>query len=74
MAKHLDKKFTNQQVISLLQKYLTHEIEISYILEVLGIERRKFFDLFKRYREDTEHFTIAYQRKKILTGSSVISN
>jgi len=64
MAKHIHKRFTDEQVISLLQKYLTHEIEISYILNILGIERRRFFDLLKRYREDPAHFSIAYSRKK----------
>ncbi len=64
MAKHLHKKFTDEQVTSLLQKYLTHEFEISYILDILGIERRRFFYLLKRYREDPEHFSIAYSRKK----------
>ena len=64
MAKQLHKKFTDEHVTSLLQKYLTREIELSYILGILGIERRRFFYLLRRYREDSEHFSISYGRKK----------
>lgn len=64
MAKHLHKKFPDEQVTSLLQKYITHEIELSYILGILGIKRRRFFYLLKKYRENPEHFSISYQRKK----------
>lgn len=64
MAKHLHKKFPDEQVTSLLQKYLTHEIELSYILDILGIKRRRFFYLLEKYREDPERFSISYGRKK----------
>lgn len=64
MAKQLHKKFPDEQVKSLLQNYLTHEIELPYILDILGIKRRRFFYLLKKYQEDPEHFSIAYSRKK----------
>ena len=64
MAKQLHKKFPDEQVKSLLQNYLTHEIELPYILDILGIKRRRFFYLVKKYQEDPEHFSIAYSRKK----------
>ncbi len=64
MAKQLHKKFPDEQVKSLLQNYLTHEIELPYILDILGIKRRRFFYLVKKYQEDPEHFFIAYSRKK----------
>ncbi|MFQ6070443.1 MAG: hypothetical protein ACE5LC_07950 [Candidatus Aminicenantales bacterium] len=62
MAKHLHKKFTDEQITSLLEKYLTHEVELSYILEILGIERRRFF---------YQHFSIAYSRKKTIHRISI---
>lgn len=65
MAKQLHKKFPDEQVKSLLQNYLTHEIELPYILDILGIKRRRFFYLLKKYQEDPEHFSIAYSRKQI---------
>jgi len=44
--------------------YLTHEIELFYILDILEIKRRRFFSLLKKYREDPEHFSISYGIKK----------
>lgn len=64
MAEHLHKKFPDKQVKSLLEKYLSQEVELSYILDILGIKRRRFFYLLKKYREDPESFSIAYSRKK----------
>jgi len=45
MAKQLHKKFPNEQVKSLLRSYLSKEIKIDYILEILGIKRSRFFEL-----------------------------
>lgn len=64
MAKHLHRKFTDEQVISFIQKYLTHQIELPYLLDILGIKRRRFFYLLKKYRQDPGYFSISYQRKK----------
>jgi len=64
MAKHLHKKFPDKQVKSLLEKYFSQEVELSYILDILGIKRRRFFYLLEKYREDPESFSIAYSRKK----------
>ena len=64
MVKQLHKKFPNEQVKSLLKRYLLREIKVGYILEILGIKRRRFFELLKRYREDPENFFIAYKREK----------
>ncbi len=44
MAKHLHKRFPNEQVKSLFKRYLLHEIKIDYILEILGIKHRKVPD------------------------------
>lgn len=64
MAKQLHKRFPDEQVKSLLERYLSKEIESSYILDILGIKRRRFFELVKRYREDPENFSISYRREK----------
>lgn len=64
MAKQLHKKFPGQQVRSLLQRYISKEIKIDYILEILGIGRSRFFDLLKEYRKDPDSFSIAYSRKR----------
>jgi hypothetical protein len=58
----LHKRFTSDQVRELLERYLKKEIERTYIQQILGISRRRFFMLLKEFREDPLHFTIQYQR------------
>lgn len=64
MAKQLHKKFPTEQVKSLLERYLSKEIGIDYVLEILGIKRSRFFEVLKEYREDPESFSISYKRTK----------
>ena len=64
MAEQLHKKFVDGQVTSLLERYLSGEVEIVYILEVLGIGRSRFFELLKEYRNNPDGFSIAYARKE----------
>ena len=60
----LHKRFTSDQVKELLERYLKKEIERTYIQEVLGISRRRFFMLLRECKEDPQHFTIQYQRTR----------
>jgi len=64
MAKQLHRKFTTEQIKSLLEKYISKEIKIDYVLEILGIKRSRFFEVLKEYREDPEQFSILYSRTK----------
>ena len=64
MAKQLHKKFPDRQVKSLLEKYISKEIKMDYILEILGIGRSRFFELLNKYREDPENFSISYKRRR----------
>ena len=41
------------------------EIKINYILSILGIKRRRFFELLTRYKKDPDNFSIQYNRKTI---------
>lgn len=58
----LHKRFTSEQVKSLLDRYSNREIERKYIQEILGIKKSRFFMLLKRYKEDPQNFTSHYQR------------
>jgi hypothetical protein len=60
----LHKRFTSEQVKELLERYLKNEIGRTYIQEILGIKRRRFFVLMKLYKENPEHFGVQYQRTK----------
>jgi len=65
MSKQLHKNFTDGQVKSFLKSYLDKEINISYILQMLKIKRRRFFKLLAKYRTDPDNFSIQYERKTI---------
>jgi len=60
----LHKRFTSEQVKELLDRYLKNEIERTYIQEILGIKRRRFFLLLKQYKENPQHFTVQYRRTR----------
>ena len=60
----LHKRFSDGQVKTILERYLSKEIKINYILEILGVKRRRFFELIKEYKHDPGKFSISYNRKK----------
>jgi len=60
MSKQLHKNFTDGQVKSFLEKYSKKEIKINYILQMLKIKRRRFFELLAKYRKDPGNFSIQY--------------
>jgi len=64
MGEQLHKRFSTEMVQSLFKKYLDMEIELPYLLDILGIKRRRFFQLLNRYRTDPEHFSLGLPRKK----------
>lgn len=65
MSKQLHKNFTDDQVKSFLKSYLDKKIKINYILQMLRIKRRRFFELLAKYRKDSDSFSIQYERKTI---------
>ena len=62
MADQIHKKFSDSQVKSLIESYLAKEIELSYILSILGIKRSRFFAILKSYRQNPSSFSIEYAR------------
>ncbi|GAG74974.1 unnamed protein product, partial [marine sediment metagenome] len=65
MSKQLHKIFIDEQVKLLLKSYVDKEIKINYILSILRIKRRRFFELLARYKKDPDNFSIQYNRKTI---------
>ena len=65
MSKQLHQNFIDEQIKLLLKSYVDKEIKINYILSVLGIKRRRFFELLARYKKDPDNFSIQYNRKTI---------
>jgi hypothetical protein len=62
MATQIHKKFNNEQVKELLQKYLNKEIKRKYIQEILGIGKSRFFEIIQTYRKDPKIFSVDYKR------------
>lgn len=61
----LHKRFTDEQVKELLEKYDRYGIERKYIEDILGIKTRQFFSLLQEYRKNPKKFTIQYKRKGV---------
>ena len=61
----IHKRFTDSQVKDLLSRYLRKEIGRKYVQEILGIKRRQFFALVKRFRKNPGKFSIQYTRRTI---------
>jgi len=65
MTEQLHKRFSNNQVKSLIESYIRKEIELSYILSILGVGRSRFSEIFKTYRQNKGAFSIDYSRESI---------
>ena len=59
----LHKRFTTEQVVELLQRYIDKKIERKYIQEILGIKKRQFCNILKEYKNDPKNFSINYVRQ-----------
>lgn len=62
MPTQIHKKFTNDQIKELMQKYVNKEIERKYLQEILGIGKSRFFELVQSYRDNPEAFSVEYKR------------
>ena len=58
----LHKRFSDDQVKNLFERYLKKEIERRYIQEILGVGKARFFSLLKGFRRNSEQFSIQYKR------------
>lgn len=59
----LHRKFTDEQIKELIEKYLSEEVGRKYLQEILGINKTRFFALVKAYRDNPSAFSIRYVRK-----------
>ncbi len=58
----IHKRFTDDQVKDLIERYLLKKIDRKYIQEILNIRKARFFELLQQYRTDPEDFSIQYVR------------
>jgi len=59
----IHKKFTDDQVKDLIEKYLRKEVGRKYLQEILGVNKTRFFALVSSYRIDPVQFSVQYVRK-----------
>jgi hypothetical protein len=64
MGQQLHKRFSTEMVQSYLERYLDKTLELSYLLDILGIKRRRFFQLLNRHQTDPKHFSLVFPREK----------
>ena len=62
MTKQIHKKFTNEQVKELLEKYINKELERKYIEQILGLKKARFFRILAAYRKNPRKFSVEYKR------------
>jgi hypothetical protein len=60
----IHKKFTDDQVKELIEKYLRKEVGRKYLQEILSISKTRFFALVKTYRDNPLEFSIQYVRNE----------
>ena len=59
----IHKKFTDDQVRELIEKYLRREVGRKYLQEIIGINKARFFVLVRAYRDNPSAFSVRYVRK-----------
>ena len=64
MADQLHQRFSTEEIKTFLEEYLNEKSKLVYILEILNITKRRFFQLLKEYRKDPDSFSIQYRRKR----------
>ena len=58
MNEQLHKRFSTEEVKILFKKYLDEKAKLVYILEILKVTRKRFFQLLKEYKKDPNSFFI----------------
>ena len=60
--RQLHKRFTNDQIKVMFQGYDAGKLRRAEVQEMLEIGKTRFFALLKKYKQDPENFTVAYER------------
>ena len=58
----IHKRFSDEQVCDLFQRYVRKEISRGHLQMMLGISKSRFFKLLATYRKNPETFSIRYSR------------
>lgn len=58
----LHKRLDEQIVITILENYLSKEIDQAEAMRYLGLQRTRFFELLQEYQNNTDEFSLEYRR------------
>lgn len=64
----IHKRFTDEAVKEILDKYTAGQIEMNHVLSILGVKRSRFFKILQEYKQDPAAFSVSYVRKKKTRG------
>jgi hypothetical protein len=56
------KRFTDGYIRELIERYLKKDVERTHIQEMLGIQKRTFFQLIAACRNNPKAFSLQYRR------------
>ena len=62
MTEQIHKRLINEQVKTILDRYIKKELSSEQAMGLLELKRSQFFELVKKYRENYEVFSIEYKR------------
>jgi hypothetical protein len=65
MEGQLHKRFSDEELRKVFTRYENGQVDVSYVLALLDIKRRRFFQLLKMFRENPEEFTARREKKTI---------
>lgn len=65
MEGHLHKRFSDEELRKVFRRYENGLVDVSYMLSLLDIKRRRFSQLLKMFRGNPDGFTARRERKTI---------
>jgi hypothetical protein len=63
MGVQLHKKYDDAFVQSILEKYISRDLSVKQVCDILQLGKSRFFVLLNKYKQDPEEFTVSYQRR-----------
>ena len=63
MVKQLHNRMSTEEVKEVFERYEAGELTGGMGQRLLGVKRRQWYDLLKRYRHDPSGFTVGYERQ-----------
>ncbi len=62
MAEQIHKRLSNELVRTVLERYVSKELDVERAMGLLGLKRSQLFEWVKRYKENPENFCIESNR------------